>query len=551
MSPAVSVAELLSLGVQFDPHEAVALVLELISHLEHQDGQTLTPVVAPAAGTVRLGSDATVLCDGCAGTPTVAEIGALLDSMLPAEGRVPGALRYAIARARGEVDAPLFMSLEEFASALKRFEKGRRDEVLGALYARSSVAQRKPRPSESPAAQIAQVERRRNMPTATELRKRLREADRELYEMQVMRAEPVVSAVHFTDLAIRPEAPPAIAPPPRSSMLRQVAAVAGAVALGASFFAGYTLYSPERRIPSAVGSTGTVSSGLPGDDVRGQDPAPPPAAAASAAVEERTLTGAALTRGVPGPAFSPSFTRDGTTLLYHTGRSDDARSALISQQVPEGSRVSILNDGARNYHVQESPDGMRIAFDSDRDGKRGVYVADRNGDNARRVTGSEYAAVPTWAPEGRRLTFVRAEDGNAQVWNLWMLSLASGEVRRLTDLDAGQPSGASWFPDGQRICYSLEDRLMVVDVDHGRWRRYRSPIAGSPVRTPAVSPDGTQVIFQVSQSGAWLLDLETGSMRQVLDDSSAEDFAWSPDGRRVAFHSRRTGESDIWIMPSS
>ena len=170
------------------------------------------------------------------------------------------------------------------------------------------------------------------------------------------------------------------------------------------------------------------------------------------------------------------------------------------------------------------------------------------GRNARRVSGSGYAAVPTWAPDGQRLTFVRAEEGNSRVWNLWILTLATGETRRLTDFDFGQTWGASWLPDGRRICYSHGDRLMVVDVDNGRWRRYRSPVAGSLVRTPAVSPDGSQVIFQVAQSGAWLLDFETGSMRQVLDDRSAEEFAWSPDGRSVAFHSRRAGEWDIWLM---
>jgi Tol biopolymer transport system component len=68
------------------------------------------------------------------------------------------------------------------------------------------------------------------------------------------------------------------------------------------------------------------------------------------------------------------------------------------------------------------------------------------------------------------------------------------------------------------------------------------------VRTPAVSPDGSQAIFQVSRSGAWLLDFQTGSMHRVLGDTSAEEFAWSPDGRRVAFHSRRGGDWGIWIM---
>src|SRR6185436_20169907 len=111
----------------------------------------------------------------------------------------------------------------------------------------------------------------------------------------------------------------------------------------------------------------------------------------------------------------------------HTGRTNDPHSALMSvdlasveRPVTEDLRVlTILEDGAKNYHVQPSPDGTKIAFDSDRDGDRGVYLANMDGTNVRRVSGAGYAAVPTWSPHGDRLAFVRGESDHSQVWNLW------------------------------------------------------------------------------------------------------------------------------------
>jgi Tol biopolymer transport system component len=56
------------------------------------------------------------------------------------------------------------------------------------------------------------------------------------------------------------------------------------------------------------------------------------------------------------------------------------------------------------------------------------------------------------------------------------------------------------------------------------------------------------VVFQVYRDGAWMLNLKDGSVVRISTDPSAEEFAWSPDRRRVAFHSRRDGEWDIWMM---
>ncbi|HEX4933932.1 MAG TPA: hypothetical protein VFV33_12170 [Gemmatimonadaceae bacterium] len=251
-------------------------------------------------------------------------------------------------------------------------------------------------------------------------------------------------------------------------------------------------------------------------------------------------------------AFSPAFASAGSAMFYHA---EGARgSALMRADTDvEGAvlRVtSIVNDRASNYHVRPSPDARLIAFDSDRDGERAVYIADADGHNVRRITGEGFSAVPSWSPDGRTLAFVRAEPSRPKVWNLWTVDLDTGETRRLTSHRVGQPWGGAWFPDGRRIAYSHERRLVVLTLADGKTKVYAPPKKGGWIRTPAVSPDGNRIMFQVHGDGAWMLDLRDGSMRKVLSDPSAEEFTWSPDGRRVAHHSRKSGKWGVWVMSS-
>jgi Tol biopolymer transport system component len=68
------------------------------------------------------------------------------------------------------------------------------------------------------------------------------------------------------------------------------------------------------------------------------------------------------------------------------------------------------------------------------------------------------------------------------------------------------------------------------------------------VRTPAVAPDDRHIAFQVYRDGVWVLDTFTRRMRRVLADRSAEEFAWSPDGRRLAFNSRRSARWGVGLL---
>jgi hypothetical protein len=573
MSTAISLAELSADGVTVSPQEAVAIVQSLI-HGEQNPLATEPPFGPPTLQSVTIDGDGSVCSRGCASTPAVFELGILLHAMIDGASRVPGGVRYAMGRALLEVEAPPFDSLAEFSRALERFEHGERGAVIRALFARAqaarpAVAAAPPsiaRPSESPwhtAALPVRVERRRAGASTTELRRQLRDVDRELFERRTevapaseaigtlgrWRRAPIAaglaagfalvvfgeylhqrhtppSRTSATSIASHAESEPASRPP--STPDPSAAPDAPAAVVDGARSATEVAIAPRRAVHA---SHRTVTGGLPAEVAV---PTPADAAVVESVDSEQR------------PVFSPAFASNGTAMFSGTDGSEP-RSARLS--LDHDLRVmTIVDDGSRNYHVQPSPDGGSIAFDSDRDGERGVYVANRDGTNVHRVSGSGYAAVPSWSPDASQLAFIRAEPDDSKVWNLWLLTLSSGGVRRLTSFKSGQTWSASWFPDGRRISYTHDDSLIVQNLADGATREYPSPVKAHPVRTPAVSPDGTKIVFQVFRSGAWLLDLKDGSVRCVLTDPTADEFAWAPDGRRVAFHSRRDGQWGIWMM---
>src|SRR5262252_1020756 len=128
-----TVSELLGRGVVFEAHEAVAVAQQLI--LNPSGDALVPPYGPPTADTIEICANGSVACPHSDATPAISEIGDLLDVMLPhgAFTRVPGGLRYTIARARNEVDAPPFDSLIALSTTLERYERGERKEVVRRL----------------------------------------------------------------------------------------------------------------------------------------------------------------------------------------------------------------------------------------------------------------------------------------------------------------------------------------------------------------------------------------------------------------------------------
>jgi hypothetical protein len=578
----IALSHLLERGVRLATHEAVALARELMAH----------PCGIPTPGNIQLGSDGSASCISTDGMPSVASVANLLLTLLPAgTPNVPAPLRYAIARGLEAVEAPPFASLGEFSNALERFAQGASRDVLRGVLQRGARPSRPiaapiavaPTPVPSPAAGPSPVAPR---PTVVPSRPTL--VVRKPAASPSEPPQPVAAAPPtFRSFGADGEA----GSPVHSSRWWALVAAAGFVASFAVGFAvadgitgrraatqpsGSVRLSPGVSAAAPAANDSAAKSAevepryeivrVPGTPSVAREIVPPfapPRADASAdapsgAVEHvgEQVTAIQAVHATNANAFSPAFASDGTAIFFHTGRDRDARSAIEvatagSQTGGDPGIRTIVDDGSHNSHAQPSPDGRFVAFDSDRDGERGIYVAKRDGSQVRRVSGAGYAAVPTWSRNNEWLAYIRAEADRPSVWNLWVQPAAGGSARRLTNYRYGQTWAASWFPDDRRIAYSHEDTLMVMDLQTGKATRYRTPVKGQLVRTPAVSPDGTKIIFQVFRHGGWLLDLADGSMRRVLTDPTAEEFAWSPDGRRVAFHSRRAGQWGIYVLSRS
>jgi len=191
-------------AVELETYEAVAVAQQIIASANIDVQPTTAGQLS--LDNVHVAPDGSVACDGRSGAPGVAEIGTLLAEMLPDERttRVPGALRYTIARALSKVEAPPFESVAALSAALTRHEQGDCVAVLRNLFARSASNGPQPEPpvvaphgaraareagaspqllhqSKPPKQGAADVDRRRRTPSASTLRRLLRETDEELF----------------------------------------------------------------------------------------------------------------------------------------------------------------------------------------------------------------------------------------------------------------------------------------------------------------------------------------------------------------------------------
>jgi TolB protein len=172
--------------------------------------------------------------------------------------------------------------------------------------------------------------------------------------------------------------------------------------------------------------------------------------------------------------ISPTFSPDGRYVLYATGRESGTDLVATPLRNLGAAQLVAYGRGSDNTSPTYSPDGRRIAFTSGRAGQPEVYIADADGTNAQLLTeftygGTTYRASPAWSPDGRLIAY----QGTVGGFQLMVLNLRDRTVRQLTS--EGSNEDPSWAPDGRHLVFTSTrsgvPQIWIVDVETGRLRQ--------------------------------------------------------------------------------
>lgn len=239
--------------------------------------------------------------------------------------------------------------------------------------------------------------------------------------------------------------------------------------------------------------------------------------------------------------------------------------ALPALAQPAASQAPSVRTGLIQF-PSISPDGQLVVFSSAGD----LWAIPRAGGTATRLTSHPAEdRRSAFSPDGKFLAFESERDGPR---NIYIASIERtptgvvlGPVRRVTTTDRAQ-NLTGFTPDGQFVTFSSSNEPSIYRSN----RLYKAPVGGGPIERisgafgtfPRVSPDGSSVVFSHGRadftrpkydgSGApdlWRMNIASGQFERLTSDPRSDSDGWPlPDGS-VVYLSSKSGEYNIRRIP--
>jgi Tol biopolymer transport system component len=300
-----------------------------------------------------------------------------------------------------------------------------------------------------------------------------------------------------------------------------------------------------------------------------------PAAGANltVAIGMPTLTEApTLTRTIPPtPTVSPTPTVEptpagGGKLLAFTSNREGGKYQIFTYNLATKELTQLTSDPADKGRLAWSPDGKKIYYEAKATGgKKDLFVMNADGSDPLNLTKYEGDdTYPAPSPVDDRLAFVSNRNGWTQIY--WM-GVDGSDVVNVSAFHSGvhfnrpQEWDPEWSPDGFTL-------YLVLGVT-GKIRVYRwdarNPTSDPYVVTildgdywegePAISPNGEYLAYTHFFTGGSKICIASTdlSKRKACTDGLTDgrynsDADWSPDGRWIAYTSKRSGNGEIHLV---